>query len=381
METDFLDRRRSRAMLIGVSRFTDAALTPVPAAANSVDKLKDILTDPALGGWPEDRVSVFLDPRETGAFQATLSDLAGTAEDGLLLYFVGHGMLSEMSELCLALSDTRTDHPEATGLPYASVKKILASSPATVKSVILDCCYSGRAIESLSSGSIADSTAVAGVTTLTAADLAAHVVPLEQQATACTSFTHHLIELIRSGRPNSSPTVTLHDIYPALKARLKDIGLPAPNWRTTDTASMFPMARNVAGLPMEGASRPVGHDQALIIWRREGKTLYDADGRPYGETGEGEEVQLESDRKWWPIARSRFPGLRALVFVVGGQVNRVREVIGIDEDETGESSRLALDVSPPLTPADIDLRLPGLPVTLGTEMPAVRGKLREYRAF
>lgn len=354
----------------------------MPAAANSVDRLKDVLTDPALGGWPEERVAVFLDPRETGAFQATLYDLAETAEDGLLLYFVGHGMLSDMSELCLALSDTRADRAESTGLPYASIKKILASSPAAVKTVILDCCYSGQAIEALSSGSIADSTAVAGVTTLTAADLAAHVVPLEQQTAACTSFTHHLTELISRGRLNGGPALTLHDIYPALKARLKENGLPAPNWRTTDTAAMFPMARNAAGLPPEEAtSRPVGESQALIIWRREGKTLYDVDGRPYGETGEGENVQLDADRKWWPIARSRFPTLRALVFVVDGQVNRVREIIGIDEDETREGNKLALDVSPPLTSAEMDERLPGLPVTLGATLPAVRGKLREYLAY
>ncbi|MHC5264214.1 caspase family protein [Streptomyces sp. UC4497] len=368
--------------MIGVTNFHDTSLTSVPAAANSVNRLKEVLTDPALGGWPEDRVSVFLDPRETGAFQATLSDLVQSATDGLLLYFVGHGTLSDMSELCLVLSDTRTDLADATGLPYTAVKKILARSPATIRTVILDCCYSGQAIQALGVGSIADATAVAGVTTLTAADFAAHVVPLEQQSTACTSFTQHLIDAIREGRPNGNAALTLHELFPALKARLKESGLPAPNLRTTDTAAMYAIAHNAATPPHdETPHRPIEESQALIIWRRNGKILYDADGRPYGETGGGEELQLDADRKWWPIARWRLPALRALVFVVDGEVNRIREIIDVDEDMTGDSSSLALQVSPPLTLAELEERLPGLPVTLGTPLPSGQGKLREYLTY
>jgi hypothetical protein len=368
-----------------VSTFADETLAAVPAAANSVARMREMLTDPGLGGWPEDRVSVFLNPGVVGAFTAGLHDLARQAEDALVFYFVGHGVLSEMSELCLVLSDTRHGYAEAMGLPYSGVRKVLQSSTARVKTVILDCCYSGQAIQALSGGGTADSTSVAGVTTLTAADYAAHVVRAEQQTTACTSFTQHLLDVVHAGRPDGAATLTVQELFPLLRARLLEKNLPAPNIRTTDTAALFPLARNaaLAAAADEAAAATIlprpGTSLALVIWRRTGKVFYDFDGRVLGGQADLEENgQSEADRKWWPIARWRFPGLKALVSVVDGEVSHIREVFGVDEEETGEESKLALNVSPPLTGPDMAERIPGLPVTIGAAMPAVQGKLREY---
>ena len=74
--------------------------------------------------------------------------------------------------------------------------------------VILDCCYSGRAIQALShSGNIADITDIRGAHTITASDHAVHVPPLTQQTQACTSLTGELLDLIgpgyRAGRRRS----------------------------------------------------------------------------------------------------------------------------------------------------------------------------------
>jgi hypothetical protein len=38
--------------------------------------------------------------------------------------------------------------------------------------------------------------------------------------------------------------------------------------------------------------------------------------RRYSETGASEKVQLEADRKWFPIAAARRPRLKAIVYVV-----------------------------------------------------------------
>jgi hypothetical protein len=85
---------------------------------------------------------------------------------------------------------------------------------------------------------------------------------------------------------------------------------------------------------------------------------------------------------WWRIARWRLPNLKALVFITGGTVNRIREIYGVDEETTGDSSSsLALHVSPPLSAHEVAERLPALPVTLGSERPAVQGKLSEYLIF
>jgi hypothetical protein len=384
--TELLDYQNSRAMLIGVAAYRDSEFRELPAAKNSLDRMHDMLTDPALGGWPEDRVCVFLNPAQSGSFAADLTDLAIRTQDSLLFYFVGHGQLDQRMHLCLALSDTRHDHPDLTGLPYDTVKKIIGASPARVKAVILDCCHSGQAIESLGGDSIADATAASGVTTLTATDGAkpAHVVRREMQADRCTSFTEHLLDIVRSGRPHGEPSWTLHDLYQVLRARLLNAGLPAPNIRHTDTAGLFRLARNTSHALSDGRANSTGaagSNYALMVWRKAAHAQRDWDGRQYGETGAGENTQLDADRMWWPIARWRFPYLRALVFITDGAVNRIREVYGVDEETTADSPSLALHVSPPLSADEVAERLPALPVTLGSKLPAVRGKLREYLVF
>jgi hypothetical protein len=390
---DSIDYARSRAILIGVADYDDTGFRSVPAAANSLNAMHAMLTDPILGGWPEDRVSVFPNPRIAGAFTARLSELAKSAEDALFFYFLGHGCLSTMSELCLTLSDTDKQYVDVTGLPYRTVRNnVLGSSSARLKAVVLDCCFSGQAIESLS-GDVIDSLVARGTTILTAADRdeAAHVVPAAEQAQACTSFTRHLLDIVEAGRPQRAETLTLQAIYPLLQNRLREHGLPEPNQRTTDTAGFFPLARNPALIPRtpsEAADSAadalgVGERYALVVWRKDRALLDDPTGRWYGETGQAEQVQEEADRMWWPIARWRIPNLKALVVVTDGRVHRIREVFGVDEETTvaGDNGKLALRVGTPLEPEQLANRLPGLPFALGDAHPAVQAQMREYVTF
>ncbi|QMU68380.1 hypothetical protein GXP74_09205 [Streptacidiphilus sp. P02-A3a] len=377
-----------------MAQYDDEGFRSVPAAANSLTAMHAMLTDPMLGGWPADRVSVHLNPRATGAFAALLADLATSAEDALFFYFVGHGTLSVKSELCLTLSDTDRRHADMTGLEYRKVKEVLGRSPARLKAVVLDCCFSGQAIESLS-GEVIDSMAAKGTTVITAADhdQAAHVVPAAEQAEACTSFTHHLVDIVTAGRPHGPDLLTLKEIYPLLRNRLTEHGLPEPNQRTTDTADRFPLARNRALRAVELPDTAVatvaltglgaGERYALVVWRKGVSLLADPTGRWYGETGRDEQVQREADRMWWPIARWRIPNLKALVVVNDGRVHRIREVYGVDEESTaaGDTGKLALNVSGPLTPERLAERLPGLPMALGDAHPAVQGRMREYVTF
>jgi hypothetical protein len=125
-----------------------------------------------------------------------------------------------------------------------------------------------------------------------------------------------------------------------------------------------------------------GPNYALLIWKKKGNVQRDEDGRLYGETGQGEHSQIEADRMWWPIARWRLDSLKALVFIVGSEVLRIREVYGIDEEATEDRSSLALNVSAPLTADEIAELFPGLQEKLDTEqLDAVQGRLRKYLEF
>ncbi|MFG2146824.1 caspase domain-containing protein [Streptomyces sp. NPDC048696] len=250
------DRDGSHALLLGASAFKHPDILPVPAAANSLRAMERMLTDAALGGWSSTQVTSVLDPPNAVEAVRRIRRVAQQTTGTLLLYYVGHGEISASGELILTVHDTDPEDADLTGIEYSRVKSALLDSPAAVKIVILDCCYSGRAIDALGSDAVSSVTAARGVYTLTAADLeVARVPPLAQQSTLPTSFTGQLLELVQTGLPGASPWLTLDSIYPHLKARLRQAGLPQPNRLTTDSAAHFPFVRNSARTGTE--RRPV----------------------------------------------------------------------------------------------------------------------------
>jgi Caspase domain len=241
----------ARAVLIGVSAYSDAGFPSIRAARNSVQVMDALLADPALCGWPSERITVIHDPASASDLASQVAEVAEVTAGVLLLYYAGHGVLSPRGELFLTVTSTRQDRPAITGLAWSTLADVFRDCPARVRLAILDCCFAGRAIEALGSGSdpgLADIAHVEGVYTLTATtrNQTAHVPPPGQQDTACTSFTGELNDLIRAGIPGSPAVLTLGDIYPVLRQRLRAKGLPAPNQRGTGTADRFPLTANAA---------------------------------------------------------------------------------------------------------------------------------------
>jgi hypothetical protein len=241
----------SSAVLIGVSAYEYAEFPPIRAARNSLQAMRSLLADPALCGWPQEWITVIANPISAAELAAAIADLAERTTGVLLVYYAGHGVLSSGGELCLTVTSTRPDRPKISGLPWDTVADVLRGSPASTRVAILDCCFAGQAVEALTRDSddgLADIAHVDGVYTLTATigNRAAHVAPAGQQDTACTSFTGELQDLIRQGVPGKAPRLTLGDIYPVLRQRLRGKGLPAPGQRGIDAASRFLFTVNAA---------------------------------------------------------------------------------------------------------------------------------------
>jgi caspase domain-containing protein len=241
----------SRAVLVGVSAYEYAEFPPIRAARNSLGAMSSLLSDPALCGWPPEWITVIANPISATGLATQIADLAEGTTGVLLLYYAGHGVLSASGELCLTVTSTRPDRPKISGLPWETLAEVLRGCPATVRLAILDCCFAGQATETLAGGSepgLADIAHVEGVYTLAATtrNRAAHVLPPGQQDTACTSFTGELRDLIHSGIPGKAPRLTLTDLYPVLRQRLRDKGLPVPSQRGTGAAGQFYFSANAA---------------------------------------------------------------------------------------------------------------------------------------
>ncbi|MEV0792628.1 caspase family protein [Kribbella sp. NPDC050459] len=251
MTTDQSEYGTSRAMLIGVSDYEHSGFSPLPAARNSVTAMQMLLADPALCGWSQDQITVISNPRSVSELGIRLTELARETTGVMLLYYVGHGVVTERAELCLTVSSTHPGHPGISGLRWETVRHAFLSSPAKVRVGILDCCFSGRAIEALSGSDeqgLADLADIRGSYVLTASrsNRPAHVPPPHEQQNACTSFTAELSDLVRAGIPGKSDWLSLSDIYPELRQRLTAKGLPAPDRRGTDTADQFAFTANAA---------------------------------------------------------------------------------------------------------------------------------------
>src|SRR5579863_1740057 len=244
----------SRAVLIGVSAYEYAEFPPIRAARNSLDEMRSLLTDPALCGWPSGQVTVIANPLSAAGLATTIADLAEAVTGTLLLYYVGHGVLSARGELCLTVTSSRPDRPKISALPWATVADVLRDCPARTRLAILDCCFAGQATQALAGDDdqgLADITHVEGVYTLTATtgNRTAHVPPAAQQDAACTSFTGALSQLVRSGVAGGARWLSFGDIYRELRLRLPAQGLPAPSQRGTDAARGFLFAANAAAQP------------------------------------------------------------------------------------------------------------------------------------
>ncbi|MEV6073393.1 recombinase family protein [Nocardia sp. NPDC052001] len=122
----------------------------------------------------------------------------------------------------------------------------------------------------------------------------------------------------------------------------------------------------------------VDTDCALLVYRNS-KTKVDPDGnRRYGETHASEKVQLDADRKWWPVADVRRGHLKAIVYIVDGVVTRVRAVDPEGTWHTDDRGYCDVPVTAPLSELEVARTLPTLPVQLGEHRSHVKGKLREY---
>jgi len=258
------DPARSRAVLIGVPAYDDAGLQDYPVITQNVADLTAVLTDPALGGLDPRYVTAVApgsNVREVGAY---LARAAREATDLLLVYFCGHGLVGDTwdRQYYLSLKNTTRGEESFTALPYDAVRRRFLSSSAARKIVILDSCFSGRAIGGAlgDEASLGGEVAIEGSCTLAAAPR--HASALVRDGEPHTAFTGRLLALLRDGLPAGGEALTIGDIAATMKARLRAAGLPPLQGEITDNLYQLPLVRNRAYAPAALAA-PVAQAAAV----------------------------------------------------------------------------------------------------------------------
>ncbi|MGW1778671.1 caspase, EACC1-associated type [Streptomyces sp. NPDC002143] len=234
-QRDDIDFGRSRAILLGTSRYTAgfADRSPMPAASESLKEMRRLLTGP--GEWPKGRITTFKDRRDSGKLLREMTELIGDVEDVLLFYYVGHGQplfgSNHQVDLGLALTDTSEDVPQRalTSLRFRDVREqVERNSKARIKILILDCCCAGLATREVESGATpsahaenAHSSRGAG-TYIWAACGHTQRTFFEQEEGGLTYFTKFLSEAVREAHGEQSLGATVAHLHEDVARRLRD---------------------------------------------------------------------------------------------------------------------------------------------------------------
>ncbi|MFI1360211.1 caspase domain-containing protein [Streptomyces sp. NPDC020898] len=259
------DPGASRAVLVGASRFE--YLEPLPAVANNLRALADLLCGPLSLQLPVRHVTVVEDPVAARTVMGAVRQAAAEATDTLVVYFAGHGLVDAQDQLVLALPDTEFGRVE-TGLSYDWVRQVLLlDSRAERHVVILDCCYSGLALGRMSAGrGLADQAAVEGSFLLAAAaETRTALAPVGETYTA---FTGALLEALRQGIPGGPALVDLGTLYRHLRLTMEARGHPVPQARDRNSGAQVALGRNQADLPAAPvvAAAAAGADAGARPW-------------------------------------------------------------------------------------------------------------------
>ncbi|GAB1340032.1 hypothetical protein ACE1SV_66220 [Streptomyces sp. E-15] len=233
------DPDRSRAILIGTGTHADGSELPdLPAISANLADLRQVLTDPATGSLSQEHCVVARDPATAGEVGSLLTRAAQEATDLLFVYYGGHGLVDDRGRLHLALPRTDAARIRWTALPFETLREELLDSPAAIRVLVLDCCFSGRAIEAMTSGhsTVAGQIDIAGTYTL--ASTSANAVAYAPQGTRYTAFTGALLTALRG-----PVALNLDDLFDEVRRDLALRALPRPQRRVVNNAGKLILAR------------------------------------------------------------------------------------------------------------------------------------------
>ncbi|WP_010311165.1 WD40 repeat domain-containing protein [Saccharopolyspora spinosa] len=246
MPTRLPEPASSRVVLIGTSSYKE--LPNLPAVQRNLLALNDVLTDARTGGFASEHCTIVENPENPSAAYDPLDEAARAATNTLLVYFAGHGLVGpEADKLYLGLPGSTTDKPWINALDFDHVRMAMQNSMASNRILILDCCFSGRAVGDFMTpvgSAVAAATTVRGTVTLASSQ--SGMVSLAPKAAKYTAFTGELIRLLGSGIPDGPEMLPLDRIFGLLEHAMREQGRPTPTMRSTDSAGNLALTRNRA---------------------------------------------------------------------------------------------------------------------------------------
>ena len=377
-----IDPDNSACVLIGVDRYFDQELPSLRAVYNNVEQLHDVLTDEEVWGVKPGRIRKVHNPRTPTDLVQPIREMSELATDTLIVYYAGHGLKDLLEdELYLALPNSVPGQPESA-VRYKAVKQaIMQSRQAQRVVVILDCCYSGVAIDGGMSTATDDIRADAGVEDVRGSYLMCSAAPnrkaLAPSADVCTVFTGELVDVLRDGIPEEPDQgLSLGVVFREVRRRLRRDNRPEPQEQDQNQVGDLRFAHNVAhrAKPASEVAVPARATRRQRVLRGVGLTAVIVAAALAGSA-----VQPGID--WWRGVRAATPApvppggpcsSNATLLAYSDELDKIEKsgerVTGLSALAlTGESSALALADNEPGRVFPVTLGNPeDLDVSVGT---------------
>ncbi|MFH8582080.1 tetratricopeptide repeat protein [Streptomyces zaomyceticus] len=253
--------RVSRAVLFGVHDYLHQP--DLQGVRHNTPALHELLVAKDVGGL-DPAHCVTVPPDSTAVdFLDAVQDAAEQAGELLLVYYAGHGHFGrDGRRLLLSTRASRPTRPFHS-VPYDEVRAIVARSRARRRIVIVDSCFSGRALLHMGGEAGSPTTApdfdIEGACVLTSA--------AETERSLClpegSVFTLELAAVLGGGLPTHLPggrrgdqqsALTMADLYDALCDRLaaravEGRPVPKPRMSTRDNGHRIELAANRSFVP------------------------------------------------------------------------------------------------------------------------------------
>ncbi|MGW3855782.1 caspase, EACC1-associated type [Micromonospora arida] len=238
---------KATVILIGASRFPRdrESLRDLPGVVANIVDFERLILETKYIGVDADRVTRILDEEPPHVVLERIADLAADAADTLVIYYAGHGILADDGELLLTGAQSTYRLAAANSMRWETLKSTILKSPAPRKLVILDCCFSGRAIGmSVDEAAVLGQLDISGTVVITASPKnSIALAPLKSRR---TTFTDGLLSVIEKGIPGAGATLDIEDLFTECKRRMQAIQAPQPEILATGAAAKLPLCRNVS---------------------------------------------------------------------------------------------------------------------------------------
>jgi hypothetical protein len=222
------------------------ALEDLPAVRNNLAKLAETFENPLIGGVDSAAIRLVNQPNSPADLLDAIYEAAAECADTFIFYYAGHGLTAFQSgDLSLALPGSDIARPH-TSVRFDDVRHaVLSARKAPRKIVLLDCCFSGRAMAGTmgDAGNFAARSDIEGTYILTAA--AETKTALAPPGEAYTAFTGELLRILNEGIPGAPEYLNLDNIYEILHSRLASKSRPIPQQRNRNAGSKILLARNL----------------------------------------------------------------------------------------------------------------------------------------